>query len=60
VCDSCSVCLFRGYSTGCVEGAVFFILLVVFYEYDTWSPTLSEKQRLMMFEESVFRKERGE
>ena len=59
VCGSCSVCLFRGYSISCVEGVVFVILLV-FYGYDTLSPTLSEKQRLMMFEKSVFRKEQGE
>lgn len=55
-----SVCLFRGYIISCVEGAVFIILLVVFYGFGTWSPTLSEKQRLMMFEKSVFRKEQGE
>jgi len=60
MCGSFSICLFRGYIISCVEGAVFIILFVVFYGYDTWSPTLSEKQRLMMFEKSVFRKEQGE
>lgn len=62
VYGSFSLCLFRSYNISCVEGAVFIILLAVFffYGYDTWSPTLSEKQRLMMFEKSMFRKKQGE
>ena len=60
MCGICSVCLFRGYSISCVEGAVFIILLVVLYGNDIWSPTLNERQRLIMFEQSVFRKEQGE
>ena len=60
MCGSYSVCLFRGYRISCVEGALFIILLAVFYGYDTWSPTLREKQRLMMFGKSVFGKEQEE